>query len=299
MRADSLISPSEVRKPTRAFTRVLRVMLIGSLCLFAACSSTRLLYDNLDWVFYRALDQRFDITAQQRPWVKDRLRALHRWHRETQLPRYGETLHELARRYTEGFGLQDLNWLDDEIEVHRQVLVARIIPDFAEYLAALEPEQIDHFAEFASVSLAEAAEPLELGLEDRLDHRFGEVKEQLTRWTGDLDRVQATALRRDLAKWPDFRHDWVEQRRIRQQNLLKLLRANPTPTVVEDHLNAHWLDLRASYPPAYWASRQAAKSRLLQVLLNTEKRLSPPQRAHVLERIERYADDIRQLTQQT
>lgn len=299
MRAGLLTPPSLTRKRTRPVTWLLRVVLFGSFALVTACSGTRLLYDNLDWLLYRGLDQRFDISAQQRPWVKDRLRALHRWHRETQMPRYAESLRELARRYVDGFGLHDFHWLDGEIEAYRRVLVARIIPDFSDFLAALEAEQIDHFAKFAATSLEEAAEPLELGFEDRLDHRFGAFTEQLTRWTGDLDHIQAAALRRALAKWPDFRRDWVEQRRIRQQSFLTMLRADPPPSVIEGYLSAHWLDLRASYPPPYWASRQAAKSRLLQVLWDTEKRLSPPQRAHVLERIERYADDIHRLTQQT
>jgi hypothetical protein len=255
-------------------------------------------YDNLDWLVYRALDQRFDIRDAQRPWVKERLRVLHHWHRETQLPGYGETLRELARRFADGFDLNDFGWIDRRIEAHRSALVAKVIPDFAQFLAGLDAAQIDHFVDFSAESLEEAAEPLAMGVEERVDHRVEQFTEQLTPWTGALTRTQAAALRRELAIWPDFRRDWIEQRQIRQQTLVALLRSDPGVSAIEDYLTAQWLDLGAGYPQQYWERRQAAKGRLFRVLWDLEQRLTTQQRRHFLERLQGYADDIRRLTRQ-
>ncbi|MCW9079622.1 MAG: DUF6279 family lipoprotein, partial [Gammaproteobacteria bacterium] len=104
----------------RARQRVARAaMVLLLLSGLVACSATRMLYQNLDWLAFEAMDDRFDIRSDQEGWVKASLSNLHSWHRVTQLPAYRRTLDELAVRFADGLDAEDLAWLDEQVEQHR------------------------------------------------------------------------------------------------------------------------------------------------------------------------------------
>ena len=184
--------------PARGQRRVAWSFLLLLLLGLTACSGTRLLYQNLDWLAFEAMDDRFEIRPDQEDWVKASLDNLHGWHRVTQLPAYRLTLDELAVRFGDGLDAGDLAWLDRQVERHRRTLVDLVVPELARFLADLDQEQLARYTEASRETIDEAAEQLEWSPRKRQAYRLETFVDRIERWTGELSRDQLGGLELSL-----------------------------------------------------------------------------------------------------
>ena len=76
-------------------------------CLLQACSAIKLAYNQAPELAYLYLDGYVDFSAAQSVQVKDELKNLHIWHRQTQLPIYIDTLQKLQQKIPLGMNAQD------------------------------------------------------------------------------------------------------------------------------------------------------------------------------------------------
>ena len=257
-----------------------------------ACSSTRLLYQNLDWLAFEAMDARFDIRADQEDWVKASLSDLHSWHRVTQLPAYRQTLGELSVRFADGIDARDLTWLDARVEQHRRTLVDLVVPELARFLADLDDQQLARYTEASREAIDEAAEQLEWSPQRRRTYRVETFVDRIEPWTGDLSTTQLRALERDVLALPDIRREWIQQRRERLRALTELLSTRPGQAAIEDALYHWWDDLDTGYPPDYVAQRRLLKEQMFGLLIRLDATLTQAQRAHVRDRLQDYVSTI-------
>ena len=282
--AKSVASRSQ-RWPAWSF---LLLLLLG----LTACSGTRLLYQNLDWLTFEAMDDRFEIRPDQEDWVKASLDNLHTWHRVTQLPAYRLTLDELAVRFDNGLDAEDLAWLDRQVERHRRTLVDLVVPELARFLADLDEEQLAHYAEASQEAIDEAAEQLEWSPRKRQTYRLETFVDRIEPWTGELSEAQLGGLARDVAGLADIRREWIAQRRARLREMTELLSRNPDQAEIEAALRAHWSDLDSAYPAGYVVQRNRLKQQVFEMLVRLDARLTPAQRRHVKGRLEGYVSTI-------
>jgi hypothetical protein len=278
-------------RPRQAI-RLWAMALSCSLLVLAGCSATRLLYNNLDWLAFEALDERFDVRADQVDGVERRLEQLHDWHRRTQLPAYRRTLSDLAARVADGLSLADLNWLESRIEIHRLALVERLVPDLAAFLADLDNAQIARFAEVSEKQLTEDAEPLGLEPADRAAQRLDAFIERIEPWTGTLSQAQTTALAANVGRQPDLLGAWISHRRERRDALLTVLADRPQAAEIEALLFGWWRDLEKGYPGDYAVARAAARDALFDLLVKLDASLDAKQRKRVVERLDDYRIDV-------
>jgi len=272
----------------RVRAAVVLLLLIG----LGACSSTRLLYQNLDWLAFEAMDDRFEIRSDQEDWVKTSLRELHSWHRVTQLPAYRLTLDELAVRFADGLDADDLVWLDKRVEQHRRTLVSLVVPELSRFLADLDEEQLARYAEASEEAIDEAAEQLEWSPSKRQAYRLETFLDRIEPWTGELSNPQLRSLQQDVLALSDIRREWIEQRRERLDALTELLSSRPGKETIEAALHEWWGDLDASYPPDYVAQRHLLKEQMFGLLVRLDSTLTQEQRAHVIDRLEGYVSTI-------
>ena len=288
------------RQPEHAFVaqpaarrRVLpRLVIVLLLLGLGACSSTRIFYENLDWLAYEAMDDRFAIRSDQEDWVKASLDDLHGMHRMTQLPAYRQTLEGLAIRVAGGLDARDLIWLDSRVEQHRRTLVDLVVPELARFLADLDDTQLARYVEASTEAIDEAAEPLGWSAEKRRAHRLDTYVDRIEAWTGELSTAQLKALELDVASIADIREEWIAQRRKRLDALASLLATRPGADAIETELRGLWGDLDAGYPAGYAARRRALKQQIFELVMRLDAGLTPQQRAHVRGRLEDYIKDI-------
>ncbi len=270
-------------------------LLLLPLVLLTACSTTRLLYNNLDWLSYRRLDAQFAIRADQQAWIQDQIAELHGWHRATQLPAYRETLDALLRRYGDGLQPADYRWFMGRLDAHRQAFLERVIPVLALFLADLDADQLAHYATVAAADLEEMAAPLSMAADRRIAERLELFRARIEPWTGKLATTQVAALRSDLHGYPDWLAAWVELRQTRTRAFVAFLGTRPSAAAIESLLR-WWFNFEQSAPPDYVQVRIAAWQRTGEILLQLDERLDATQRGQVLKQLRRYIADIDALT---
>jgi len=80
----------------RAIRRFLQAILIA--VLFTGCSAVRLGYDQADHLGYWWVDHYIDLSSDKSRQFKSDLKALHAWHRQTQLSEYARLASGLGAR---------------------------------------------------------------------------------------------------------------------------------------------------------------------------------------------------------
>ncbi|MGB0721019.1 MAG: DUF6279 family lipoprotein [Gammaproteobacteria bacterium] len=266
------------------------------LLLLSGCSATQWLYNSMDWLAYTRIDDRFAITDAQQSRVEELIAGAHRWHRRTQLPAYANTLEQMAERYADGLSRADVNWIADRIEMHRRAAVEELVPRAAPFLADLDSTQVAHFRRRGLERIEEAAEPLSLDPEKRLNERVDSVEEQLERWLGDLSSGQLDFLRTRLADLPDFRARWIAHRRVRLEEMTQLLATAPDAAAIEAGLLHWWVDLDVGYTPDYARARADAWQRFFTLMVEFDSLVTTTQRSQAVETLRRYAAEFRGLS---
>jgi len=287
----------------RGVARVLRrLLLAGAVLALAACSSLKLAYDNADTLLAYTFDRYFDLDEQQTALLRERLRAVHAWHRATQLA----DITELANQAVERLGTADagtpiaaadITRLQQRAAALARRLGTRVAPDLARLALTLRPEQIERCErQFAKDHLKTTEEVLPRPGHDTVDERARLWADRLETWLGRLSSAQLAAVREAVARNPDLAAAWVVEREQRRQDLLALLRrieqTRPDVTTAASWFEEYFEQMTQPLDAARAArvAEQAqASAALMARLLNIA---SPDHREALANRLRGYAEDL-------
>ena len=275
--------------------RLLARALIATLValLAAACSSvTRVAYDNAPFAAAWMVDDWFDLHDGQRDWVKERLARLHGWHRASEMPAYERLLAETAARAARGLSA------DDARQVHREMralwlrLVRRAIPDMADFLLQLHPEQVVFLArKFDEDNERTVRESVRGTPQERLERRQKRYLERIEDWTGRLAPAQRDVVRARVAAMGDLTDEWLGDRRFRQSETIALLRSKPTRAQLEAGLTRLLVDSGSWRRPEYVAKMKARDEQVFAMVADLDATLTAEQRGKLHRRLAGYAAD--------
>jgi hypothetical protein len=285
------------------------ILLFLAVCLLVVgCSSTRLGYSTLPTLVAWRIDRDLALDDDQRLLVRDRLNALHRWHRTNELPRYAELLGRVAAIEIPVSQDAVAGWRAALTEAW-QPLAQRAAPDLAALALTLRESQIAHLSRrladsndalrgdwgFDQAGGQGATGPKDPVVEARVE-RFRERSEF---FLGDLGGYQLALLRQLASAQPRFEVDWLAEREARQRGLLDLLRRisgeRPPPDVAEAWARDWLMGLWRSGDPqraARLAAAADASDRLTAAMLNMA---SPRQRDHMVGRLRGWVQDFETL----
>lgn len=279
--------------------RLLARALIATLValLAAACSSvTRVAYDNAPFAAAWMVDDWFDLHDGQRDWVKERLARLHGWHRASEMPAYERLLAETAARAARGLSA------DDARQVHREMralwlrLVRRAIPDMADFLLQLHPEQVVFLArKFDEDNERTVRESVRGTPQERLERRQKRYLERIEDWTGRLAPAQRDVVRARVAAMGDLTDEWLGDRRFRQSETIALLRSKPTRAQLEAGLTRLLVDSDSWRRPEYVAKMKARDEQVFAMVADLDATLTAEQRGRLHRRLAGYAADAAHL----
>lgn len=275
--------------------RLLARALLAALAalLAAACSSvTRVAYDNAPFAAAWMIDDWFDLHDGQRDWVKERLARLHGWHRASEMPAYERLLAETAARAARGLSA------DDARQVHREMralwlrLVRRAIPDMADFLLQLHPEQVVFLARrFDEDNERAVRESVRGTPQERLERRQKRYLERIEDWTGRLAPAQRDVVRARVAAMGDLTDEWLGDRRFRQSETIALLRSKPTRAQLEAGLTRLLVDSDSWRRPEYVAKMKARDEQVFAMVADLDATLTAEQRGRLHRRLAGYAAD--------
>jgi hypothetical protein len=284
----------------KAIQRFLQVIVIA--VLFTGCSAVRLGYDQADHLGYWWADHYLDLSSDKSRQFKADLKALHAWHRQTQLPEYVRLASAISARMG---GEPSSAEVCEDIQVFREkfdVLLRQSVPVWARLAQQVGPEEIRHLRKkFAQEDKDWKAKWLDADLEKIHDHRFEEWLRRAESLYGRLNQNQKKFIRQAIvhSSW-DPRISW-ERRQFRQQKIIetfeKIRQQRMSQSDAEAELAQLIEQLLNPEDPKQAAMQRKVLDEACINLAGLHQRTTPSQRLNAREKIGDYADDFRYLTQ--
>lgn len=281
------------------YTLTLRALLCAlALAVAGGCSTLRIGYGHFDSVASWMAHDYFDLNPDQRDAFTRHFDRLHDWHRYEQLPEYARFLEEMQKRAARGLRAADMLWLVDGLRQRYVQIATRGAADAADLLATLSPAQIESFKQqldkdnrkFLRENRTEAGEA------ERRKVVEQRTLSQLRDWVGPLSAAQQARVT-DLLKTTPLVDQLRHQDRLRRQReFLALLELRKGERRIFAQRLRAWLE--------HWeAGRDAAQARLFEeswkkraeLYEAVDRMLTAAQRNHLLDRIQDYIDDFREL----
>jgi len=282
--------------------RIIGVLLLAA--ALGACSAVKLAYNNLPELSYWWLDGYFDFDGAQTPKVRDELAQLLAWHRQNELPRIIGLLQE-----AQGLASADVTpvqacQLADRVRERLLAVTERAEAASAELALSLSDAQLQQLErKYAKNNADYRKDWLDRSPAQVQDKRYDQFLERQEDFYGRLTTEQRALLRQQVAQSVFSPRLAYEERRLRQQEALVLLRGflgsngGPRTSPAEARAALHAYILRiADPPPGPWRDQQQALlqegCRNLAALHNTT---SATQREQAVRRLQAYQSDLRQL----
>lgn len=200
------------------------VPLVAACLLATACSSIRFGYDTMPlWLGWR-IDRHLALDPDQRELVTSRLDALHRWHRQTQLPAYAGFLNGLQGRLDRPVAPEEVGEWRERMLAAWIPIAERAAPEVAALALTLRPAQLERLARRLQESNDDLRREM---LADEPGQRAAARAERVVKrarfFVGDLSAGEEAELRQRAAALPAVEAEWLAEREARQRAVLDLL----------------------------------------------------------------------------
>ncbi|QFZ87439.1 hypothetical protein GFK26_01800 [Variovorax paradoxus] len=282
--------------------RIIGVLLLAA--ALGACSAVKLAYNNLPELSYWWLDGYFDFDDAQTPKVRDELAQLLAWHRQNELPRLIGLLQEAQGLASADVTPAQACQLADRVRERLLAVTERAEAASAELVLSLSEAQLQQLErKYAKKNAEYRKDWLDRSPAQVQEKRYDQFLERQEDFYGRLTTEQRALLRQQVAQSVFSPRLAYEERRLRQQEALVLLRGflgsngGPRTSQAEARAALHAYVLRiADPPPGPWRDQQQALlqegCRNLAALHNTT---SAAQREQAVRRLQAYQGDLRQL----
>jgi hypothetical protein len=280
--------------------RGMRLVGVVILCIslgLGGCSSTRLLYNQLDWLMVWYLDDYFDLDSDQKDELRTIVDANIEWHRATQLPRYAAFLREMELQAqmpatvatTEQNYWRTVDYWDDFMQ--------HIVPSAYQFLILLTDEQIVELFERLEESNQELYEEYSgQNPEEREANRNRVTIKMVQRFTGKLNDDQKQFIAESLAGMEDASEDWVTNRREWQKQYRQLLESKPPTEEYLAELERLFATPRSADSPEYQERIDHNLQLSFEMISTLQNDLSDKQRARLRKRLTNIAEDFETLS---
>lgn len=275
-----------------------RLIILGIAVLIAGCSALRLGYTQADTLLAWRANSYFDLDPEQRREFSARLDRLLAWHRYEQLPEYAAFLSATIDKAERGLKPEDIETIVDGFKARYRVIVNRGAADAAEILATLTPAQIVAAQRQFEKDNRKFSDERELdGNNDkrkraRLKRTVGQIED----WTGSLTREQERQVAALLEPLPMIEHLRLQDRMRRQREFVELLQARHSKSEFAGRLQQWLLNRDHGRAAEYARLSTEVFDQRVRFYLAVDKLLTPEQRQHALNRLQRYADDCKALS---
>ncbi|GAB3401984.1 DUF6279 family lipoprotein [Massilia agilis] len=205
--------------------RVRLLFLIAMVAAAAGCSTIKFTYNHGDTLLYWWLNAYVDLDSDQSTWVKQDIDKLFLWHRQTQLRDYAGLLTNMQRQLAGNPTQADLLSDYRDIKARTELLAFKALPELADLAMSMRPDQIEQMQKKFNKNNADFRHKYMSGdVEHQHKVRFDKSMDQFELWFGHFSRDQEAVLRRASDARPLDNEIWLQERMMRQQKIVKLLR---------------------------------------------------------------------------
>ncbi len=270
----------------------LRLLASAGVLALAACSATRVAYDNADTVIRFVASSYLDLDSAQSEDLKPRITRFHQWHRQNELPVYAALLQSASRRAANGITAEDVSWGLGNLRARYRRLAAKAVEDAAPVLATLRPAQLavlEH--KFAENNEKYAKEFLPADEKKRLRAQGKRMLGRLRDFAGELTQEQEARIGRFVVAHERHVALRFEDRQRLQREFVALLKQHREPQEFGRQLAEMFTRPEARRSEEFLREDRRWDEDLAQLIVDLDRSLSPVQRAHVVRRLSDYVED--------
>ena len=191
-------------------------MLVFLLLAVSACSS-KMIYNNLDWLAYWYIDDYVTLTDLQEAEFDPALVQFLDWHRKSELQSYITQIKLIQHDINNGLDKADIEAYIKTFKGFWQAILIGIEPGVVRLAYSLKEQQILEFLAVVEKKNLDSIEAFEdLSKQARLDKRFEKIERRLASFIGKLDASQKQLIKSTneqqlstFVEWIEFRRDWA------------------------------------------------------------------------------------------
>lgn len=173
---------------------LLRLMMALLLVSMTACS-TKLAYNNLDWIVSWYVDDYVTLTSTQEKQLDSSIESLLLWHRKTELQNYVVQIKYIKIDLNNGIKHSTVKNYINALKQFWDAILLKAEPDVMRLAYSLSDKQVTKLlAEIEQQNLKKINDFHNRSEKDRLKARFERIEEQIIEFTGPLDRQQKKLL---------------------------------------------------------------------------------------------------------
>jgi len=278
-----------------------RFLMVSVTLLATACSSLQLGYNNADTLLAYSLDSYLDLDDEQERLARERIDALHRWHRSTQLAGYAQLLDSARAKVAGPVNAADVLEFNAKLRRQMAAIGDQAAPDLARLALTLRPTQIERLSEkLAGDSSKARLELVRFAGTESLEHRIERYSDRAEEWFGTLTAEQRALIRASLAQRPDAHEAWLLEREQRGRDLVALvtrIRAEqPPPSQATAWVRDYFAELSAPRDPLRRARLQRLRQHNAELVAGLISSATLAQRTLLAQRLRGYSHDFQALT---
>jgi len=275
------------------------LVLAAALALAGCGSVMRVVYNNGDFALRVMANEYFDTSGDQQDVLKAQLARFHEWHRREELPAYARMFQGAAERAARGLTREDVTWAIVSVRERYRQVVTQAAEDGAPVIATLKP---DNYAalerKFADVNAKFTKDYLAGDQAKRDKARAKGFEERFEWFVGDLTDAQAALILRFVQAQPRMNEVRLADRKRRQQEFVALIRQYQGSPELAERMRVFFVNWERDRGAEHAKLAREWEDRLVDLVLEIDRTLTPDQRARLVGRFESLADDCRVLARQ-
>ena len=254
-------------------------------------------YGNLGPMLTYMVDEYVDIDGAREDWVRARIDKVVAWHRAEELPRFRAFFESMLAKSEAPFKVEDIAAHQQEVRASYHRLLGQVIPDTAEFLASLDPEEVAQIErKFAEDNRKFVKDSVRGTPEERLERRVSRFISHLESWVGSLDTPQRALVIERYRGLADYSEQLLGERRYRQTEMLALVRSKPARAQMEAGLRRIFVDTESWRSPEYAQKLRERDLKMHTMVADLSATLTEQQRKALKKRIRGFLRDISTLT---
>jgi hypothetical protein len=294
--------PTIIARPFDPAWRWLRrLMLCAAVGLMGlalgGCTAVRLAYGQAPSLAYWWVDDFVDLTDAQSSTLRKDIDGFFAWHRAQELPVYADRLKQWQTMAAQDTTAEQSCQQFDTVRAAYQRAAEHSIDAFARLAIGLKPEQHQHLIRHHSKSNKKFADEwLDDGVKAQKERLFDKALDRYETLYGDLNPTQRAYLK-ERAQVSAFDPQRVQaERQRRQADLLSTLKQAQAQPNQAASLLRQWHNRVLNSPdPSYAAYAKALIQEGCAQYAALHNTTSPQQRAHAVDLLRSYEDDLRAL----
>ena len=288
-----------MRKPLHALLLLLAGALLSACATLTqlAYSNAAMAYNNLPPMLSWWVDDYVDMSHDQKDWVRDRISRVMDWHRSHELPEYRRFFEHVLAESREPFTVQEVAGAWRDLRAHYRRTADQVIPEIADFFLQLDAEQASQLErKFADDNRKLVRDSLKGTPGERTARRAKRFVGHMEGWLGSVSSEQRGMIEAYYGDIPDLIEERLADRKVRQGEILALIRAKPSREAMVAGLRTLFLESERWRRPEYQQKMAEREQQFFGMIARLSASLSPEQRSHLQGRIRGFMRDITTLT---